>query len=105
MIVIHLRKGDANPNCKVGLHEMVMGVFTKAVANSAAGKPSIDVDVEECLQMLEDLDAPISEKLELLSIIDAVAGMFVDMGLRKRKSVPRPMRRKPKMLKSKLMRF
>ena len=58
----------------------LMQVFTAAVANHAAGRPSIEVDAAEFLHLLEEIDAPLEEKLELINILIAIMSEFVDMG-------------------------
>ncbi|QPH54677.1 hypothetical protein [Pontivivens ytuae] len=55
-------------------------VFMAAVANSAAGKPSAEIDLQACLHLLDDMDAPDEQKLELLAIVANIVTAFVDMG-------------------------
>lgn len=61
-------------------HIDLLQIFTAAVANGAAGKPSAELDFAAFLHLLDDTDAPEAEKLELLSVISDIMAAYVDMG-------------------------
>jgi hypothetical protein len=61
-------------------NKALVSVFTEAVANAAAGKPSIEIDVVEFLHFLDGLDAPEAEKIRLLEVLVETMIPFVDMG-------------------------
>ena len=67
---------DGNDINKIDL----MQVFTGALANGAAGKPSIEIDLYELLHHLDEFDASVEDKLQLLEIIANMMGPFVEMG-------------------------
>ena len=58
----------------------LMQVFTAALANGAAGNPSVEIDLNEFLHHLEEVDATEEEKLQLLGTIANYMIPFVEMG-------------------------
>lgn len=55
-------------------------VFNAALANAAAGKPSVALDLAAYLHLLEEVDGSDAEKVELLKIVESVMSAWVDMG-------------------------
>lgn len=58
----------------------LMQVFTAALANGAAGKPSVEIDLHEFLHHLEEVEGTEEEKLQLLRMIANAMIPFVEMG-------------------------
>lgn len=61
-------------------NQALVRVFTEAVTNAAAGKPSAKIDVVEFLHFLDDMDAPVAEKIHFLEFVAEIMDSFVDMG-------------------------
>lgn len=58
----------------------LVDIYVSALANGAAGKPSVEFDLAEFLHHLAEIDMPEEDKLQVLGTVRDVLTTWIDVG-------------------------